>query len=132
MAASIRRHRTIRGPWAAAEARREMHGLVADALLAGKAVGEVTEADAMLVVSELVTNAVRHAGGGCSVDLTLRPDAMDIDVSDQSREPPHPRSPSSDGDGGYGWGIIARLTSELTVMCHGSGKTVHARIDLPR
>lgn len=109
-----------------------MRGLVADALLAGKAVGEVTEADAMLVVSELVTNAVRHAVGGCSVDLTLRPDAMDIDVSDQSREPPHPRSPSPDGDGGYGWGIIARLTSELTVMCHGSGKTVHARIDLPR
>ncbi|MFF7812784.1 ATP-binding protein [Streptomyces sp. NPDC007945] len=131
MVASLRRHRTLYGPWAAAEARREVHDLAVAALLAGSPVSATAEADAMLVVSELVSNAVRHAGGDCSVDLTLRADGMDIDVSDHSREPPRPGSPGPYGEGGYGWGIVDRLTSELTVAHRPNGKTVHAHLDLP-
>ncbi|MFF0561960.1 ATP-binding protein [Streptomyces sp. NPDC004266] len=87
------------------------------------------EDDAALVVSELVGNAVRHAGGVCSLDLSLEPDGLDIDVSDSSPETPRPRATDTTSEGGRGWGIVARLTSELSVQGDGRGKTVHAHID---
>ncbi len=39
----------------------------------------------VLVVSELVTNAVRHAGGACTLGLTARPDSIEVAVDDPSR-----------------------------------------------
>ncbi|MFF0558981.1 ATP-binding protein [Streptomyces sp. NPDC004266] len=129
MAAPIRRHCDIHGPYAAARARAEVHRLVQEALLAGGLVDQAVEDDAALVVSELVGNAVRHAGGVCSLDLSLEPDGLDIDVSDSSPETPRPRATDTTSEGGRGWGIVARLTSELSVQGDGRGKTVHAHID---
>ncbi|MER7515563.1 ATP-binding protein [Streptomyces sp. NPDC126499] len=132
MGGSVRRHCDIHGPHAAAQARQEVHRLTQEALLAGDRVSRAEEDDAMIVVSELVTNAVRHAGGTCSLDLALRPDGIDIDVSDDSPEAPRPREPALLGEGGYGWGIVAHLTRDLSVRGGAHGKTIHAHIDPPR
>ncbi|MFJ9576417.1 ATP-binding protein [Streptomyces sp. NPDC101191] len=130
MAAPFRRHCEIHGPYAAARARAEVHRLAQEAWLAGGTVEQTVEDDAVLVVSELVGNAVRHAGGACSLDLAFGPAGIDIDVSDPNPEPPRPRSIETTSEGGRGWGIVSRLTSELTVQGDQRGKTVHAHIDL--
>ncbi|MET9949923.1 ATP-binding protein [Streptomyces sp. NPDC006339] len=132
MGGAVRRHCDIRGPHAAAQARQEVRRLTQEALRAGDRVSRTAEDDAVMVVSELVTNAVRHAGGACSLDLSWRPDGIDIDVSDDSPEPPRPRDPAFLGEGGYGWGIVTRLTRDLTVRGGAHGKTIHAHIDPPR
>ncbi|MFF3326464.1 ATP-binding protein [Streptomyces sp. NPDC002889] len=38
----------------------------------------------VLVVSELVTNALRHGGGTCTLDLTAHPDSIEVAVHDRS------------------------------------------------
>lgn len=47
----------------------------------------------VLVVSELVTDALRHAGGTCTLDLTAHPDSIEVAVHDPS--PQTPRMPPS-------------------------------------
>ncbi|MFE2912673.1 ATP-binding protein [Kitasatospora indigofera] len=90
--------------------------------------------DLLLVVSELVTNAVRHAGGAGTVDLALLPDAVDIAVSDPSRTLPLPRLPDPGaGTGGLGLHLVAALCGPVRVTLDpGSGKTVHARLPYRR
>ncbi|MFI8828552.1 ATP-binding protein [Streptomyces sp. NPDC053431] len=129
MAAPVRRHCDIHGPGAAAQARQEVRRLAQEALRAGRPVDAAAEDDTVIVVSELVTNAVRYAGGECSLDLALRQDGIDIDVSDHSPAAPRPRQRAPGEEGGFGWGIITRLATDVTVSGHPDGKTVHAHID---
>lgn len=52
-------------------------------------------ADAVvLVVSELVTNALRHAGGSCALELTAYPDTIEVAVHDRSPQAPRTRTPT--------------------------------------
>ncbi|MEW1691866.1 ATP-binding protein [Streptomyces sp. NPDC091265] len=88
-------------------------------------------ADALiLVVSELATNAVRHGGGRYTLTLSADPVTMTAAVSDPSPAPPRERAPDLNyGTGGFGWHMVRRLTSELTLTPGpGSGKTIHARL----
>ncbi|MGW1965778.1 ATP-binding protein [Streptomyces sp. NPDC001935] len=81
----------------------------------------------LLVVSELVTNVVRHARGRlCSLDLSDTGDGVRISVSDDDPEPPRPRRLDLTGQGGFGWPLVRRLSSELTVLSRPDGKTVLA------
>ncbi|MBQ0888371.1 ATP-binding protein [Streptomyces sp. RM72] len=86
----------------------------------------------VLVVSELTTNAVRHGGGRYTLELTATADALNAAVSDPDPTPPRERTPDLDGGtGGFGWPMVRRLTSRVTVTAlPGQGKTIHAR--LPR
>ncbi|MGW0971158.1 ATP-binding protein [Streptomyces sp. NPDC002516] len=87
---------------------------------------EVAEA-VLLVVSELVTNVVRHARGGlCRLDLRDMGHGVDISVSDDDPEPPRPRRLDLTGQGGFGWPLVRRLSAELTVLSRPDGKTVRA------
>ncbi|MFG2313335.1 ATP-binding protein [Streptomyces sp. NPDC048566] len=80
-----------------------------------------------LVVSELVTNVVRHARGrDCSLDLRDVGHGVGISVSDDDPEPPRQRGLDLTGKGGFGWPLVRRLSSELTVLSRPDGKTVHA------
>ena len=82
----------------------------------------------VLVVSELVTNALRHGGGTCTLDLTAHPDSIEVTVHDHSPEVPRIRTPDlNDGTGGFGWPIVNRLarTTAVTRQAPG-GKTVSA------
>lgn len=86
-------------------------------------------ADAVvLVVSELVTNAVRHSGGRfCSLRLSARPEAIGVAVSDPSPVPPRPRTPDIAGEGGgFGWSMVRRIATAVAVTEEADGKTVNA------
>ncbi|WP_327660013.1 MULTISPECIES: ATP-binding protein [unclassified Streptomyces] len=95
-------------------------------------VDEQDAASVELVVSELVTNTVRHARGSrCSLQLQARADSIVVAVSDADRRPPHERSPDmSDGTGGFGWPMVRHLARSVTVTAGLSGKTIQAT--LPR
>lgn len=57
----------------------------------------------VLVVSELVTNALRHGGGTCNLDLTAHPDSIEVAVHDRSPQVPRMRTPDlNGGTGGFG------------------------------
>ncbi|MET9378206.1 ATP-binding protein [Streptomyces sp. NPDC002992] len=81
-----------------------------------------------LVVSELVTNAVRHARGAAgSLCLQAKNDSITIDVSDADPRPPRERTPDfTGGTGGFGWPMVQNLATAVTVTTRPSGKTVRA------
>lgn len=82
--------------------------------------------DVLLVVSELVTNAVRHAPGPLIFGLTLLRDGIEITVRDTDPRTPAPRTP--DLDGGRGWPIVQSLARDVQVFLHDDGKTVRAEL----
>ena len=86
--------------------------------------------DALLVVSELVTNALLH--GGDPVELRLHGEGPLLRIEVQDRNPglPRPRAPH-DGTrpGGHGLHIIARLARDWgCVPVAEGGKTVWAEL----
>ncbi|WP_407555257.1 ATP-binding protein [Streptomyces sp. Pv4-95] len=85
---------------------------------------------AALVVSELVTNAIRHGHGPGTLTLTAHPDGLDITVTDPNPELPHARRPDiENGTGGLGWYLITAVCDELDAAPNpGGGKTVHAHL----
>ncbi|MFJ7270429.1 ATP-binding protein [Streptomyces sp. NPDC099050] len=99
----------------------------------GQPAMEPESADSViLVVSELVTNAVRHGGGSYTLRLAAHPGTIEVAVEDSSPHPPRMRTPDlDDGSGGFGWQMVNNL-ARATVVTPGpeGGKTVRAL--LPR
>ncbi|MEE1735200.1 ATP-binding protein [Streptomyces sp. BE147] len=82
----------------------------------------------VLVVSELVTNALHHGGGTCILNLTAHPDSIEVAVQDTSPLAPRMRTPDrTGGTGGFGWPMVNHLarTTAVTRQAAG-GKTVSA------
>ncbi|GAU69246.1 hypothetical protein SSP35_11_00650 [Streptomyces sp. NBRC 110611] len=118
-------------PHAAAAARTATHGFLASL----RPPVDPGAADAVvLVVSELVTNAVRHARGpSCSLRLAVCGDAVAVAVSDGCPDPPVARRPDVDGDrGGFGWPMVRQLAIATSVCPTPYGKTVHALLPYRR
>ncbi|MET9933348.1 MULTISPECIES: ATP-binding protein [unclassified Streptomyces] len=86
----------------------------------------------VLVVSELVTNALRHGGGACTLALAAGPDGIEVAVRDSSPHVPRMRTPDlNGGTGGFGWPMINRLATNTAVTQRANGgKTITAL--LPR
>ncbi|MGK5447397.1 ATP-binding protein [Streptomyces radiopugnans] len=83
--------------------------------------------DVLLVVSELVTNAVRHAPGPFTLCLAPVPGGVQVTVRDTSPTPPRPRAGDSiHGAGGFGWPIVQRLAHRTEVLPYRDGKEIHA------
>ncbi|WP_031189559.1 MULTISPECIES: ATP-binding protein [Streptomyces] len=112
-------------PEAAAVAR----DVVGDLL---KGLGPPLDRDAsdavVLIVSELVTNAVRHTGTPtCTLSLTAAADTVTVSVADSSPVPPRERNPDVRGEGGgFGWPMVRRLAAATSVETTARGKTVSA------
>jgi anti-sigma regulatory factor (Ser/Thr protein kinase) len=83
-----------------------------------------------LVVSELVTNAVRHTPGWWRLILTADAGQLVLEVEDTSPAPPRPRPDGAvrpaDTVGGLGLTIVGRLATRLEVEPGAAGKTVRA------
>ncbi|MER6705619.1 ATP-binding protein [Streptomyces fumanus] len=85
---------------------------------------------ARLVVSELVTNAARHAPGPCRLRLALVEDQVEIAVTDTGEGFPTFLPPDPARVGRHGLEIVTRLCDELITKPHDRGKTVYARLPL--
>ena len=77
-----------------------------------------------LVVSELATNAVLHAGSGFAVTLTHDDDVMRVAVADDERERPAPVDAASSAVGGRGLRIVDLLADRWGVDDLADGKSV--------
>jgi hypothetical protein len=84
-------------------------------------------AGARLVVTELVTNAVEHAGTPCEVGLRLDRHGLWIEVRDHLPGPPPRPRPRVVGAGhGRGLHVVATVALRLDGVAHPDGKTVRA------
>jgi GAF domain-containing protein/anti-sigma regulatory factor (Ser/Thr protein kinase) len=83
-----------------------------------------------LIVSELVTNAVRHAGGPVGLRIT-RDDRLICEVSDPSQSQPHPRRARLSDEGGRGLFLIAQLADRWGSRYTPRGKTVWTEQSYP-
>ncbi|MTE21839.1 ATP-binding protein [Streptomyces sp. TRM43335] len=83
--------------------------------------------DVLLVVSELVTNAVRHAPGPLTLCLTFVSGLIQVTVRDTSTDAPRPRRADlNSGTGGFGWSIVERVAERFQVRPLPDGKEIHA------
>ncbi|GAB2575802.1 hypothetical protein GCM10027168_05960 [Streptomyces capparidis] len=80
----------------------------------------------LLVVSELVTNAVRHAPGPCVLHLSHSRAGVRVVVSDTSRTLPRVREADPAGGGGLGWPLVRLLARRAGAVPRPDGKDVHA------
>lgn len=88
--------------------------------------------DVQLGTSELVANAVRHAG--TEVTLTLRKDiALIIEVVDGHRELHRPFSPHLDlaAENGRGLQIVAAISDDWGISSVDGGKCIWFSLELP-
>lgn len=102
---------------------------VVGALLRGWGLLDLSE-DARIVVSELVTNAVKHVGGEASfeLELVLHGDALRLSLADGSSVRPLARALGGDTEGGRGVRIIELLATRWGVEDHEGGKRVWAEL----
>jgi signal transduction histidine kinase len=87
---------------------------------------------ARLVVTELVSNAVRHAGTALEVSLSRRPDAIHLSVRDRSTRPPRPGGPVAPTvEGGRGLLVVDLLSRAWGTTPVPDGKVVWASLSRP-
>ncbi|MFF8971670.1 ATP-binding protein [Streptomyces sp. NPDC014995] len=86
--------------------------------------------DLLLVVSEMVSNAIRHGGGLAGFDVTPVHDGIRLAVHDHSDVVPSAAYgsgalPAVHHGNGYGWPLIIKLAREITIARRPSGgKTI--------
>lgn len=95
---------------------------------------EVIE-DVRLLVSELVTNSVRHGGAAgtpIELDVTVTPAALHVEVSDCGGGfEPAPRRPGQSQAGGWGLFLVDRIADRWGAA-QKDGTRVWFEVDLPR
>ncbi|MFD9934298.1 ATP-binding protein [Streptomyces massasporeus] len=115
------------GAACAVEARRALHAFLAYVPCTGRPpVPAPLAIDAELVVSELVTNAIRHAPGPCGMILRLSGDELAITVWDTSAEQPVLRERDGQRFGGHGMHVVHTVSTEVAVTPLGHGKQITA------
>jgi anti-sigma regulatory factor (Ser/Thr protein kinase) len=105
-------------PASAAAARR-----IVAAEFADLACPDVTTEAAVLLVSELASNAIRHARTPFTVAIRHDPPVVTIEVADTSTLLPVLREP--DVDGGRGLQMVAAVAAKWGVREDPAGKTVY-------
>lgn len=113
---------TVHGP---AQARRVVAECAERLGLAGA--GD----DLVLVVSELVTNAVRHGAPPVRLEVLADAETVLVAVADGSARAPVPRSAGDLDEGGRGMTLVHLLTADHGVRPGPPGKTVWASVRRP-
>jgi len=114
------------GPGVAREAR-----LFVDDALTAWHMGSQRD-DALLIVSELATNAYRYDGPHMIVDLRRDHESLFIGVEDGSTSsPPNaPIDPDNGSESGRGLAIVAAVAQSWGIATTLAGKQVWARLDI--
>lgn len=86
---------------------------------------------AVVVVSELVTNAVQHAGerGQLRLELRVTGAVLRLELADGSSVRPMAREIVDSDERGRGMHIVDVLTARWGVETHGAGKRVWVELD---
>ncbi|WP_268873606.1 SpoIIE family protein phosphatase [Streptacidiphilus neutrinimicus] len=87
-----------------------------------------------LLVSELVTNAVRYASAPIGLRLALREETLLVEVADPLPDPPREREAAGTDEGGRGLQLVHRLANRWGTRAEGEGKVVwfeQIRSDVP-
>ena len=84
-----------------------------------------------LVVSELVTNALRHGEGPTVLRAALTATVVQLSVTDSGDGVPRMLPPEPGRVGGLGLVVVDRVTSEWGVASFPGGKTVWALLARP-
>ncbi|MFJ9821897.1 SpoIIE family protein phosphatase [Streptomyces sp. NPDC101151] len=85
-----------------------------------------------LIVSELVTNAIRYAHPPWLLRLIRDPDSIICEVIDASSAAPHLRRARIFDEGGRGLFIVAQLAQRWGSRHTGTGKTIWAEVAVPK
>lgn len=118
-------------PSAASQARQSL------SVLAGQ-ISEETYEDVRILVTELVTNSVRHSGVANNDDVRVGiwtdPNRLRVEVADSGKGFEKTVKPfSPDQNGGWGLQIVDRLSDRWGVKrAAGAGSTVWFEIDIAR
>lgn len=106
---------------AALDSPRQARHFVHDCLngLDAETVNDVT-----LMVSEVATNAVRHARSGFELRIDRRDDSICVEIRDYGDGVPVPQTPSPQHATGRGLRIVATLADEWSVCPDVTGKTI--------
>ncbi|MFJ9244393.1 ATP-binding protein [Streptomyces sp. NPDC101776] len=99
----------------------------------GQRPADTAVTDALLVTSELVTNAIRHGGGITEFAAEITDEGLYIAVGDASTRPPvipDKEETQTMRVGGYGWRLVRRLASKVSVAFHSRGKHITALVPL--
>lgn len=87
--------------------------------------------DAVLLTSELVTNAVRHASGPIHVDAYVRTKRLRLEVADQALDDnPAPRRASLDDENGRGMELVEKVANAWGWARTGDRKVVWLELAL--
>jgi anti-sigma regulatory factor (Ser/Thr protein kinase) len=86
--------------------------------------------DAVLLTSELVTNALLHAGAGLEVRLDTDSQRVRIEVHDGDQRLPLAATAAADATSGRGLLIVGRLATDWGVDRSAGGKSVWFEMDL--
>jgi anti-sigma regulatory factor (Ser/Thr protein kinase) len=84
--------------------------------------------DLALVVSELVTNAIRYAAPPVELEIEADEHRVTVAVGDGSPGRPVPRQLTADSEGGRGLTLVDLVAAETGVRPHPPGKTVWAAL----
>ncbi|MFJ6722624.1 ATP-binding protein [Streptomyces sp. NPDC091259] len=113
----------------AASARDAARAFLARAARLRAPAGNESVDNVLLVVAELVSNAIRHTVGPCALHLELLDHSIDVCVADRSPQPPQPRTPGTGGTGGWGWFLVRRLATHIRIApVPEGGKTICAEL----
>jgi anti-sigma regulatory factor (Ser/Thr protein kinase) len=94
-------------------------------------VEEPTVMDASLVVSELVTNALRHGAGPTVLRAALSPAEVQLSVTDSGDGEPRLLPPDPERIGGLGLVVVSQVAGAWGVAAFPGGKTVWAVLTRP-
>jgi anti-sigma regulatory factor (Ser/Thr protein kinase) len=94
------------------------------------AVSPAVIADVQLVVSELVTNAVKYTDGPCGVDLRVDGDEVEITVWDTSSQQAVVMEADPARVGRHGLEIVTALCGGFTTTPTSTGKAITVRMGL--
>lgn len=99
-------------------------------LLVGLGMPDDRVHDGLLVMSELVTNAVLHGGQPVRLEVTAEPGRVLLRVHDATTRPPEPQTAVGDRPGGRGLLLVAALAADWGCRPHpdGHGKYVWAEL----
>jgi anti-sigma regulatory factor (Ser/Thr protein kinase) len=113
---------------------RDARIAVSEVALAG-GLDESARETLVLIVSELVTNAVCHAATPYDLTVDVEGRSVHVEVSDADPAEPTRRVAVADRAGGHGLNLVAGLADRWGTMARDDGvpgKTVWADIDLSR